>query len=427
MLSTISSIDVELSLASSSLHSEMTHNLLEDFENQAPLSDNTLNKLVINLDNLKLERDITLEQREFSPVTTDLIRLYLQDIGRVPLLKHGEEITHAQKIQRYNQALMIREQALQTGDPLIQQYVSLIALNHRLDLPQGSPHSLKRGAKPAEMTPEALQQILNLGKAHWAALAQMTVEELDRIQREGMIAKAKMIKANLRLVVAVAKKYQNRGLELLDLIQEGSLGLDRAVEKFDPTKGYRFSTYAYWWIRQSITRSIATHGRIIRLPVHVIEKLNKIKHAQRQIAEKEGRSASLAEIATFLGMTTEQVQDILTRIPKSVSLEVKVGKDKDTELVDLLETDMASPEEQLIQESLCRDIHKIVADLSDREQEVIFLRFGFKDGISYSLAQIGSLLELSRERVRQIEAKALQKLRQPKRRNQLRDYFDELG
>ncbi|MBW4563056.1 MAG: RNA polymerase sigma factor SigC [Mojavia pulchra JT2-VF2] len=359
--------------------------------------------------------------------STDLVRLYLQEIGRVRLLGRDEEVSEAQKVQRYLRMRIVLANAAKHGDAVISPYLRLIEVQERLASELGHRPSLERWAATAGVNVSDLKPILGDGKRRWAEIAKMTVEELEQIQSQGLQAKEHMIKANLRLVVSVAKKYQNRGLELLDLVQEGTLGLERAVEKFDPTKGYRFSTYAYWWIRQGITRAIATSSRTIRLPVHITEKLNKIKKAQRKIAQEKGRTPTLEDLAVELEMTPTQVREVLLRVPRSVSLETKVGKDKDTELGELLETDSVTPEEMLMRESLQRDLQHLLADLTSRERDVILMRFGLADGHPYSLAEIGRALDLSRERVRQIESKALQKLRQPKRRNLIRDYLESLS
>ncbi|HEY9650576.1 MAG TPA: RNA polymerase sigma factor SigC [Coleofasciculaceae cyanobacterium] len=358
--------------------------------------------------------------------TTDLVRLYLQETGRVRLLRRDEEVSEAQKVQRYMRLLDLRTEFAQS-DQVIERFVRLIDAHDRLASQLGHRPSLERWVAEAEIELSELKPSLAAGKRRWAELSDLTIKELDHIQAQGIHAKEHMIKANLRLVVSVAKKYQNRGLELLDLIQEGTLGLERAVEKFDPTKGYRFSTYAYWWIRQGITRAIATQSRTIRLPVHITEKLNKIKKAQRKISQEKGRTATIEDLAKELEMTPPQVREVLLRVPRSVSLEIKVGKEKDTELGDLLETEETSPEEVLMREALQRDLQQLLADLTSRERDVIRMRFGLGDGHPYSLAEIGRALELSRERVRQIEAKALQKLRQPKRRNRVRDYLEALS
>ncbi|MEL4895553.1 RNA polymerase sigma factor SigC [Crocosphaera sp. Alani8] len=379
--------------------------------------------LKIELQNIEFtETDISTHR-----VTTDLVRLYLQDIGRVPLLKKEEEVSKSRQVQRYIELLQIRSQATETNDETMTQFVHVYSIHDQLTAYLGYRPSWEKWAEASEISVFELKDILARGKERWAILANIDVKKLDEIQQLGTQAKDEMIKANLRLVVSVAKKYQHRGLELLDLIQEGTLGLEKAVEKFDPIKGYRFSTYAYWWIRQGITRAIATQSRIIRLPVHVTEKLNKIKQVQRQISQTKNRTATLEEIGQELDMSSAQVREVLMKIPRSVSLEVKVGKEKDTELVDLLESEEISPEENLAIESLRRDIGVLLQDLTEREQQVIRLRYGFEDGTSYSLADIGRTLELSRERVRQIEAKALQKLRQPRRRDQIRDYFESLS
>jgi RNA polymerase nonessential primary-like sigma factor len=370
--------------------------------------------------------DATSFSKSANRRTTDLVRLYLQEIGRVRLLRRDEEVSEAQKVQRYMRLLDLRSEFAKEGDEVIARFVHLIDAHDRLASQLGHRPSLERWAAAGGVDVSDLKPSLAAGKQRWAELASFSVKELDQIQAQGNRAKEHMIKANLRLVVSVAKKYQNRGLELLDLIQEGTLGLERAVEKFDPTKGYRFSTYAYWWIRQGITRAIATQSRTIRLPVHITEKLNKIKKAQRKISQEKGRTATIEDIAVELDMTPPQVREVLLRVPRSVSLEIKVGKEKDTELGELLETEETSPEDVLMREALQRDLHQLLADLTSRERDVIRMRFGLGDGHPYSLAEIGRALELSRERVRQIEAKALQKLRQPKRRNRVRDYLEAL-
>ncbi|MGL5081865.1 MAG: RNA polymerase sigma factor SigC [Microcoleaceae cyanobacterium] len=404
--------------------------------------------------------EISQAEKPANRRTTDLVRLYLQEIGRVQLLGRDEEVSEAQRVQEHLQLVELRNtiaekeelsselhtqliqgnvntlgnvQALQIALQVytllitIQLYVKLVRVRDQLVAQLGHHPSFERWAKVAEIDVLELKPTLTAGKRYWADLAGITVKQLEQIQTQGIRAKDHMIRANLRLVVSVAKKYQNRGLELLDLIQEGTLGLERAVEKFDPKRGYRFSTYSYWWIRQGITRAIATQSRTIRLPVHITEKLNKIKKAQRKLSQENGRIASIEDIAKELKMTAAQVREVLLKVPRSISLETKVGSDKDTELGELLETEEVSPEEMLMRESLHRDLQQLLVDLSDRERDVIQMRYGLGDGQAYSLADIGRALELSRERVRQIEAKALQKLRQPKRRNRVRDYLESLG
>ncbi|MDY7019852.1 MAG: RNA polymerase sigma factor SigC [Cyanobacteriota bacterium] len=359
--------------------------------------------------------------------TTDLVRVYLQEIGRVRLLGRDEEVAEAQKVQRYQRLIQLRDQAAEKEKGILETFVMVLQSRDRLTAQLGHRPSLERLANVSGVEVSEIKPTMAAGKRRWAELAKLTVEELGQVQAEGIQAKDHMIKANLRLVVSVAKKYQNRGLELLDLIQEGTLGLERAVEKFDPTRGYRFSTYSYWWIRQGITRAIATQSRTIRLPVHITEKLNKIKKAQRKISQEKGRIATIDDIGAELKMTPAQVREVLLKVPRSVSLETKVGSDKDTELGELLETEEVSPEDKLMRESLHRDLQQLLTDLSDRERDVIQMRYGLGNGRTYSLAEIGRELDLSRERVRQIEAKALQKLRQPKRRNRVRDYLESLA
>ncbi|QUY45498.1 RNA polymerase sigma factor, RpoD/SigA family [Acaryochloris marina] len=304
-------------------------------------------------------------------IVTDNVRLYLREIGRVPLL------THAQELQLSRQ---------------VQIMVSLQALKEQLTQSLGVAPSL---------------QI-------WAEEAQCEISLLEEQLAQGQQAKQRMITANLRLVVVIAKKYQDRNLEFLDLIQEGTLGLARAVEKFDPQRGYRFSTYAYWWIRQGITRAIAEQGRTVRLPVHCFEKLNKIKRAQRQLSQSLGRSPTPAEIGKELSIGVEEVLESLRIAQHTLSLDHRVGDDQDQTVGDFIESEGPQPEQLVTQQLFYQSINQLLDSLPNQQRDVLILRYGLIDGQVHTLAAIGRRMGVSRERVRQIQQQAIKNLQKHK-------------
>ena len=310
----------------------------------------------------------------------DPVRMYLKEIGKVPLLSAEEEITLAQ--------------------------------------------TMEAGAEAAEKI-AAIEEQLETAEGEEREELEKQKKELNYIVLDGEDAKKKLAEANLRLVVSIAKRYVGRGMLFLDLIQEGNLGLIKAVEKFDYRKGYKFSTYATWWIRQAITRAIADQARTIRIPVHMVETINKLIRVSRQLLQELGREPSPEEIAEEMGMPADRVREILKISQEPVSMETPIGEEEDSHLGDFIEDDnVPAPADAAAFTLLREQLDEVLNTLTEREQKVLRLRFGIDDGQPKTLEDVGKRFNVTRERIRQIEAKALRKLRHPSRSRKLKDYLD---
>jgi RNA polymerase primary sigma factor len=346
--------------------------------------------------------------------TNDPVRMYLKEIGKVPLLTAAQEVDLARRIEAGELATELSAQAELEDkvDPkrlktVIEEVVAI--RDHQLEK-FGKVEGIGRDRTPKSWKPKTREDLEDF---------------LRRVERDGQLAKKKLIEANLRLVVSIAKRYVGRGMLFLDLIQEGNLGLIRAVEKFDHSKGFKFSTYATWWIRQAITRAIADQARTIRIPVHMVETINKLVRIQRQLLQDLGREPSPEEIGKQMGIPAEKVREILKVSQEPVSLHTPIGEEEDSQLGDFIEdSEAVVPVDAASFILLQEQLESVLHTLSEREKKVIQLRFGLIDGHPRTLEEVGREFGVTRERIRQIESKTLSKLRHPSRSQKLRDYLE---
>jgi RNA polymerase primary sigma factor len=321
-------------------------------------------------------------------VTSDPVRMYLREIGNYDLLKAPEEVTLAKRAEAGRYRELVKEMT-------------------------------KRGGR--KPTPDAISKEMGFKVSDIRQLGAFAKTVNDK---ESLIAAEQLARANLRLVVSIAKKYMGRGLQFLDLIQEGNIGLMRAVDKFDWRRGFKFSTYATWWIRQAITRAIADQAKVIRIPVHMVETINKYKKIERELEQKFERTPTPDEVAKVMGIEMEKAHEIVKISQDTTSLETPVGKEEDTRLKEFIEDETTlSPFESASRELLKGHINDVLTTLNAREKKVLELRFGLSDGRTRTLEEVGREFGVTRERIRQIEAKALRKLRHPSRSKRLRDYL----
>ncbi|MGL5032299.1 MAG: RNA polymerase sigma factor RpoD [Microcystaceae cyanobacterium] len=374
----------------------------------------------------KKPRKVTASRRrdpaKKKPYTEDSIRIYLQEIGRIRLLRAEEEIELARQIADLLYLELIREDLCKQlkREPQDREWGKQVWKLEQAKQILVEKH--KREPKKTEIT-----SYLADNKAHLEDQWNLQPEKNYAVFRRRLYldrkAKDKMVQSNLRLVVSIAKKYMNRGLSFQDLIQEGSLGLIRAAEKFDHEKGYKFSTYATWWIRQAITRAIADQSRTIRLPVHLYETISRIKKTTKILSQEMRRKPTEEEIADRMEMTIEKLRFIAKSAQLPISLETPIGKEEDSRLGDFIEAEGETPEDEVSKNLLREDLENVLDTLSPRERDVLRLRYGLDDGRMKTLEEIGQIFNVTRERIRQIEAKALRKLRHPNRNSILKEYI----